>query len=65
MYLRIRQLDPEDVKTGEKCIVTATTLEGRQIAMRPGVMEWWDGLQWNTVQVVPKDAPNESPWRHS
>ncbi len=65
MYLRIRRISPDKVERGSWVVAVAKQLEGKAIAMQPGQMEWWDGLQWNVVEIVSEDAGDESPWRHS
>ncbi len=66
MYLRIRKLEPADLKPGDHSLMVAQETDAKgKIVMRPGQLEWWDGLQWNVVEIVSKEATNESPWRHS
>jgi hypothetical protein len=62
MYLRIRKLNPDDIKEGEHVVMVAKQLKGKAISMQPGQLEWWDGLDWHEVRIVEKDADKKSPY---
>lgn len=63
MYLRIRKLDKESLETGKHVLMIAEQLSKvGAIAMKPGVLEWWDGVSWNEVKVVDQDASSRSPY---
>jgi len=69
MYLRIRKLSIDKVDDGEYNVVLAksgaqrsNTQLGRPMKMEPGVLEWWDGITWNPVNIVDEDASMESPY---
>lgn len=53
MYLRIRKIDKNNLITGEHTLMIATT-QSRvgAIEMNPGVLEWWDGIEWKRVEIV-------------
>lgn len=64
MYLRIRKLDPDELKPGDHVLMIAQHmgLGVKAITMKPGQLEWWDGLEWHKVKVVDKDADDKSPY---
>lgn len=55
MYVRVRKVKKNELVPGDESIMVATTKAGSIIEVGPGVMEWWDGLQWNKVPVVEED----------
>ncbi len=66
MYLRIRVLDPNELSTGAQVIMIAKqqTKVGA-ILSQPGVLEWWDLIEWNEVKIVEKDADMKSPYERA
>jgi hypothetical protein len=52
MYVRIRKVKKNELVPGDENIMVATTKQGSIIEVGPGVMEWWDGLEWKKIPVV-------------
>lgn len=62
MYLRIRRLGTNTPKQGDYVVMLARQGVGTSIAMFPGQLEWWDGLEWHEVKIVEEDADKRSPY---
>lgn len=55
MYLRVRKLKKEELKSGQHVIMVAEHTATGSIITKPGLLEWWDGVEWKSINIVETD----------
>lgn len=52
MYLRVRKLNKSELKTGQHVLMVAEHMANGSIVTKPGLLEWWDGIEWKSINIV-------------